>query len=331
MTTIRTAHVGLGPIGRQIVAAAAESGFAQPVAAVDIALDVAGKSLGEIMGDARLSPVTVQGDLADGLAAARDAGAQVLILATGSELPRIAPQITAALEAGLNVVSTSEQLTWPWLKHPALADELDTAAQRAGMTVVGTGINPGFLLDLLPLLLCRPCQKVQQVTAKRIVDVSARRVQLQRKVGSGLSPEEYRVLAAQGAIGHVGLGESAALLAAGLGWEYEDVYETIEPVVATAACGTAEFPIAPGQVMGSHQVARVSTDRGHTIELICRMTHGEPNPRDEIIVHGDPHVQMRIEGGIFGDTATAGCTVNILRQVVRAPAGLLTVKDLPVA
>jgi hypothetical protein len=330
MTTIRTAHAGLGPIGLQIVAAAADSGFAQPVAAVDIAPDVAGRSLGEVMGDARLNAVTVQGDFAEGLQGAKEGGAQVLILATGSQLPRIADQITAAVEAGLNVVSTSEELTWPWLRNPALADELDAVARRAGVSVVGTGINPGFLLDLLPLLLCRPCRRVQRVTAKRIVNVSARRAQLQKKVGSGLSPEEYRTLAAQGAIGHVGLGESAAFLAAGLGWRHDDVYETIEPVVATTACGTAEFPIAPGQVMGSHQVARVSTDEGHTIELICRMTHGEPDPRDEVIVDGDPHVQMRIEGGIFGDTATAGCTVNILQQVVKAPAGLLTVKDLPV-
>ena len=328
---IKTVHAGLGPIGLQIIHATLEGGVGEPVAAADVAPELAGRSLAEITGDPDAPEVTVAADLEAALAVGVAAGAHVLVLATGSRLPAIADQIDAAIRHGLNLVSTSEELTWPWLRHRDLADGIDAAAREAGVTVVGTGVNPGFLLDLLPLLLCRPCQPVRKVTAKRIVNVSARRPQLQKKVGSGLDPETYRTLADRGEVGHVGLGESAAMLAAGLGWPHDDVYEFIEPVVAKQATGTEEYPVAPGQVAGSHQIARIATDDCRIIELICRMTHGEPDPRDEIIIDGDPWVRMRIEGGIFGDTATAGCTANILRQVVEARPGLLTVKDLPVA
>ncbi len=328
---IRTAHVGLGPIGLQIARATIDGGQGTPVAAVDVSADLIGRPLGELTGCKGAPDVRVAAELESSLAAAAAAGAQLAVVATGSRLPAVCDQIRCAVRHGLNVVSTSEELTWPWLRHPGLAVELDREAQHHGVTIVGTGINPGFLLDLLPLLLCRPCQVVERVTAKRIVNVSLRRAQLQRKVGSGLDPARYRELAAEGKMGHVGLGESAAMLAAGLGWDYDDVDEGIEPVVAQHPVRTDHVSIEPGQVMGSHQTARIATDQGKTIELICRMTHGETDPRDEIIVDGDPWVRMRIDGGIFGDTATAGCTVNVFRQAVAARPGLLTVKDLPVA
>jgi 4-hydroxy-tetrahydrodipicolinate reductase len=326
MAAIRTVHAGLGPIGIRIAQAAVDSGLVEVMGAADIAPELVGRAVGEVIGRS-CGTATVSGGLAEALAGC---DAQVLVLSTGSKMPDITDQVLAAVEAGVNVVSTAEELTWPWLRHPDLADRVAQAAAANGVTVVGTGINPGFLLDVLPLFLCRPCQAVNRVTAKRVVNVSLRRPQLQKKIGSAMDPAEYRALAAQGKLGHVGLGESAALLAAGLGWSYEKMTETIEPVIAEAATGTEHFPIQPGQVMGSHQTCTVDAGDGHGIELICRMTHGEPDPRDEVIVDGDPPVTLRIDGGIFGDSATAGCVVNILRGVVEARPGLLTVKDLPV-
>lgn len=332
MEKVRTIHVGLGPIGRQIAQATLERGVAQPVAAADVAPDIAGRPLEEVLETPGSGAFAVSDSLGEAIAAAEAAGgADALILATGSKIPAIMGQILAAIAGKLNVVSTSEELTFPWLRHADRAREIDSEAKRRGVTVVGTGINPGFLLDLLPILLCRPCRTVRSVTARRIVNVSLRRPQLQKKIGSGMSEEEYLALAADGAVGHVGLGESAAMLAAGLRWTYDSIQESIVPVIAQEACGTEHFAIQPGQVMGSHQVARISTREGKSIELVCRMTHGEPDPRDEVIIDGEPPVHLRIEGGIFGDTATAGCTVNILRQTVAAAPGLLTVKDLPVA
>ncbi len=329
---IRTIHAGLGPIGLQIVRASVDEQTSQPVAAVDINPELVGKRLGEVTDRQQLNAVAVEADLESTLRRVKAAGgAEVLVLATGSKIPSIANQIMTAIEHGLNVVSTSEELNWPWLRHPELAEDIAKAARQYGVTVVGTGINPGFLLDLLPLLLCRPCQGIEKVTARRIVNVSLRRRQLQKKIGSGLTPEEYRALAAEGKVGHVGLGESAAMLAAGLGWEFDSVDESIEPVIAKEKTGTEYFDIEPGQVMGSHQVAQIASRNGKVVELICRMTHGEPDPRDEVVIEGEPPVKMRIDHGIFGDTATAGCTVNIVRRVVAAGPGLLTVKDLPVA
>lgn len=325
MAAIRTLHAGLGPIGIRTAQAAVDEGIAQIVAAADVNPALVGRPVSEIIGR-ECGAAEVFGSIAEALAG-RDA--QVMVLSTGSKIPDILDQVLAAVEAGVNVVSTAEELTWPWLRHPALADQIAAAAEAHGVTVVGTGINPGFLLDLLPLLLLRPCQQVRRVTARRIVNVSLRRPQLQKKIGSAMDPEEYRALAAQEKLGHVGLGESAALLAAGLGWPYANMTETIEPVIATEATGTEYFPIAPGKVMGSHQTCTVDAGEGRMVELVCRMTHGEPDPRDEVIIDAEPPVKMRIDGGIFGDTATAGCVVNILRGVVEARPGLLTVKDLP--
>jgi len=328
MSLPRTLHAGLGPIGMQILRASVDEATSQPVAAVDINPQLVGVDLGRAADRPGVGEITITDDLERALG---DTQADCVVLATGSRIPDIAPQVLAAVAVGSNVVSTCEELTWPWLRHPGPADEIDRAARDSGVTVVGTGINPGFLLDLLPLLLCRPCQSVRKITARRIVDVSLRRAQLQKKVGSGLEPEAYRELAAREKVGHVGLAESAALLASGLGWRFDGFRQTSKPVIAEHRTGTEHFDIAPGQVMGSHQECRIDAEGGKVVELICHMAHGEPDPRDEVIVDADPPVHMRIEGGIFGDTATAGCTVNILKQVVRARPGLLTVKDLPVA
>ncbi|NSW58504.1 MAG: dihydrodipicolinate reductase [Armatimonadetes bacterium] len=329
---IRSIHTGLGPIGLQILAATVDERIARPVAAADIDPKLCGCPLGQVLIRPELDAVFVRPDLESAITDAENGeGADVVVLATGSFLPDIADQILLCVDRGLNVVSTSEQLNWPWLRSPDLADEIDARAKDRGVTVVGTGINPGLLLDLLPLLLCRPSLNIRRVTARRIVNVSLRRPQLQRKVGSAMSPEEYRQLADQGLVGHVGLAESAAMLAAGLGWAPVSVDETIAPVIATEQTGTEHFTIEPGQVMGSHQEARVAGPDGKEIHLVCRMTHGEADPRDEIEIDGDPPVNMRIENGIFGDTATAGCTAKILRLTVEAKPGLLTVKDLPVA
>jgi 4-hydroxy-tetrahydrodipicolinate reductase len=252
--------------------------------------------------------------------------ADMALHSTASRLPQIVDQLREIIELGLDCISTAEELTWPWLNHPALAEELDALAQERGVRVLGTGINPGFVMDLLPLLLTAPCRRVERIVARRIVDTATRRPQLQQKTGLGLTESEYRERAERGAIGHVGLRESAALLAAGLGWAPEAIDETIEPVIAGEGGGSP----AP-QVRGSRQTATAWVGGSECLRLELGMYAGAPDPRDEIAITGAPSFTVRIAGGIPGDEATPACVLNAIPPLLASMPGLLTLKDVPVS
>ncbi len=326
---MNTLHIGLGTIGQEIVKAALKRRVTEPVGGVDPLW--AGKTLADVPALAahNVPAAPIFCSLAEALASLQPDAA---IVATVSTVESIAKDLFALIAAGVNVVSTCENLSYPWLKTPELARQLDEAARQAGVTIVGTGVNPGFVLDALPVFLTRPCETVRQVRAVRVVDTAQRRRQLQLKTGAGLTEAEFRARAQAGQLGHVGLSESAALIARGLGWEVtpEHIHETIEPVLRPTTVQTDYVTAGPELCKGQFQRVTVQAEEGRSIILELTMELGAAEQYDEIFIEGEPNVHVRIEGGLFGDTATAGCTVNILRQVWQAPPGLLTVLDLPV-
>lgn len=321
---IRTVHIGLGTIGRDIVKTAILSGKAHPVAAVDPLY--AGQNLGRVPEVPEIT-APVYHDLSDALAASPE----VAVISTFSKVEAIADDLRQLISAGVNVVSTCENLSYPWLKSPALAEELDQAAREAGVTIVGTGVNPGFVLDCLPVMLCRPCETVRRVSATRVVNTSLRRKQLQLKTGAGMVREDFESKAEASLLGHVGLAESACLIARGLGWkvDHRNLEESIEPVINDRRVQTEHVVSEPHQAKGQLQNVIVRGEHGREIRLTLKMELGATEEYDEIVIEGDPSVTARIIGGIFGDSATVGCTVNIIRQVLMARPGLLTVLDLP--
>ena len=146
--------------------------------------------------------VVVQSDL-EGALASHDA--DVVALCTGSTLPGIKSQLEAILAARLPIVSTTEELSFPQFSNEALTEELDKLARDAGVAVVGTGVNPGFAMDTLPVVLSAPCERVDSVTVDRIQDASVRRIPFQQKIGAGLEPDDFRQKADRLEIRHVGL------------------------------------------------------------------------------------------------------------------------------
>ncbi len=319
---IRTIHVGLGTIGQAILRATVSSGIATPVAGVDPAH--AGERLAAFTGGP--SEAVVQPDLA----AALGHPADVAIVSTASAVPDLMATLRPLIASGCNVVSTCEKLCYPWLETPELATEIDDLAHRHGVTVVGTGINPGFLLDALPVFLRRPVVSVRAVRATRTVNTARRRRQLQEKTGAGLAPEEFARKAAEGSIGHVGLAESAALVCRGLGWPVPETIDVrLEPVIADQPVMSEIGTVEAGMVRGQVQTVQLAGPEGQSLSLRLLMALGETDEADEILIDGDPPVHARLIGGVFGDTATAGCTANIIPQVVAARPGLLTVLDLP--
>jgi hypothetical protein len=322
---IRVVCYGLGPIGLEIARLALARPGIQIVGAVDVDQAKVGRDLGELLGGTAIG-VTVSADAAATLSAARP---QLALHATGSTLTRVATQLLAIAEAGVNVVSTCEELAYPWTAQPQLAAELDAAARRAGVTLLGTGVNPGYAMDALPLTLTAPCATVRAVRVLRVVDAGKRRGPLQRKVGAGLTSEAFGAGVRDGTIRHVGLPESLHMLATSLGWNLDRRDDTIEPVIAERPIVTEFVRVEPGQVAGVRQVARGFIGGREALNLELRMYVGAPDPQDTVEIDGDPPVRMTIAGGLHGDIATAAIVVNAVPSVIRAAPGLASMADAP--
>ncbi len=315
---IRTLLFGVGAVGVGLGRVAAGRGELALVGAVDSAPDKAGRPLFEALGiapPAGADQPTIEADAESALATARP---EVVLHATGSYLPDVMRQLTACGRASANVISTCEELSYPWQRHPELAGQLDGEAKAHGVSVVGTGVNPGFVMDTLAAALSGVCQRVERVRVARIVDVATRRPQLQRKVGMGLRIREFEARVATGRFGHVGLKESCWLLAEGLGWRLDTLEESVEPVVGR-----------DGNAASMRQTATGALHGRTVIDALVQMSAGAERPRDEIEIEGAPPVRMVIEGGIQGDLATAAVVVNAVSRVVAHPAGLVTMLDLP--
>jgi 2,4-diaminopentanoate dehydrogenase len=325
---IRVVQFGVGPIGASIVRLMRQKSDLEIVGAIDKDPAKAGHDLGEIVGAA---------DAPWGVGVSADSGAvlekpvDVVVHTTSSYLASVTDQLLECLAAGCCVVSTCEELAYPFRKHPHLAAKLDSAAKDEGVALVGTGVNPGFVLDKLVLTLSAVCQRVDSARAVRVVDASKRRLPLQKKIGAGMTPEEFRAQVDAGVIKHHGLPESVAMVADGLGFEIEDIRETIEPVIAQEDIRTEFLEVRAGQVAGVHQIARGTGDGEERVFLELQMYVGAKEPADTIELKGEPNLSLIVPGGTHGDVATAAIAVNAIPAIVAAPAGLRTSRDLPLA
>jgi len=324
---IRVVQFGVGPIGASIARLAREKASIEIVGAIDRDPAKAGRDLGEVAG----APDAPWGVAISGRApAALDQPVDVVLHATSSDLEGVMDELLACISAGCCVVSTCEELAYPFRKHPGLAAKLDAAAKEEGVAIVGAGVNPGFVMDKLVLTLSALSQRVDAARAVRVVDAAKRRLPLLRKIGAGIAPEEFRKQAA-GAIKHHGLPESVALIADGLGFKLDDISETIEPVIAEEAVKTEFLEVAPGQVAGVRQIARGIAGGKEKILLELRMYAGAKRPADTVELKGEPDISLTIPGGAHGDIATAAVVVNAIPAILAAHAGLRTIRDLSLA
>ncbi len=323
---IRIIQYGIGPIGASIVRLMRQKSSLEIVGAIDTDAKKVGRDLGEVVGapDAPWG-VLVSADATSVLAKPAD----VVVHSTSSYLTSVMDQLLACLGAGLCIVSTCEELAYPFRKHPQLSKTLDDAAKEEGVALLGTGVNPGFVMDKLPLTLSAVSQRVEWVSAVRIVDASKRRLPLQKKIGAGMTPDEFRAQVAAGVIKHHGLPESIAMVADGLGFSLDDISETIEPMIAEEVVKTEFLEVAPGQVAGVHQVARGTAAGKEKIFMELKMYVGAQNPVDTVVLKGDPNLTLTIPGGTHGDVATAAVVVNAIPSILAAKAGLQTSRDLP--
>ena len=324
--SVRVAQLGLGPIGQACVRVLAEKPGVELVGGLDLDPERVGRDLGELCGAGRsLGPVRDDAEAA--LAAWRP---DVVLHTTQSFLDRVEAQIATVVAAGAHVVSSTEELFYPLPRDRDFCARVDALAARHGVAVVGTGVNPGFAMDVLPLTLSSVCVRVESIDVRRVVDASRRRLPLRRKIGAGLTAEEFGEKKAAGGFGHIGLDESARAVAGTLGWPVDRLEGSLDPVIAERRVETEGLTVEPGRVAGQRQVLTVESGGRQRLRLELQMYVGAPDPEDRVTIEGDPGIVSRIEGGIFGDTATVATLVNAVPRIAVARPGLRTMMELGV-
>jgi hypothetical protein len=324
--SIGAIQYGLGPIGQAIVKDLWKKTGIQVVGAVDIDERKVGKDLGDVVGlDTQLG-VCVSSNPRELLSNER---AQLVVLSTVSSITECYPQIETIVEAHKYLISTCEELAYPWLTHPNLSEKIDDLAKKNNVAVLGTGVNPGFAMDYLPIVVSGICRDVKRIKVFRIQDASLRRLPFQRKIGAGLTGEEFDRRQREKRIRHVGLTESIHMIAHGFGWKLDQTDDEIFPVLAEGAVETQFIKVPEGDVKGMRQVGRGLNNGEEKIILEMIMSLGQENPRDVIEIDGTPNVRLVFEGGIHGDIATAAVVVNSIPRLLQLSPGLKTMLDMP--
>ncbi len=326
MKKIRLMQVGIGPIGQKVVNYLLQREGLEIVAAVDPAPDKAGKDLGRLCGLDQDLGVIVSDTLEAAVATARP---DVAILTTVSSFEQCAVQAADIARLGIHVVSTCEEMSFPWQTAPQTASTLDETARKHKVSVLGTGVNPGFLMDYLPTAMTAVCQNVERIKVSRHQDATFRRIPFQQKIGAGLTPEEFEKKKKTGTLRHVGLRESIHMIAASLGWQLDKTEDILSPVIAEQEISTGYKPIKAGMAAGVRQIGKgwVGGDELITLEFIAAV--GQPDPADTIEIKGTPDITSTIPGGVNGDVATCAITVNAIKSVMNAAPGLRTMTDVP--
>lgn len=288
-----------------------------------------GKPVGELIG--RPCDIAMTTDFEAVLAQKPD----VVCINTQSNLDEIEPQIVPAVKAGCNVICIAEKLAYPWASDPGRADFFDRLARENDVTILGTGINPGFVLDALVVMWSSVCLRVDGIEASRVNDLSPFGPTVMKGQGVGTTVAEFEKGVADGAIvGHIGFPESIMLIGKALGWEIDLIEETREPIVTAVERSTRWVHVAPGDVAGCRHVGKGYSEGELKIHLIHpQQIHPHlagQETGDYIRIHGEPTVDMQntpeIPGG-KGTFASAGNYIPLMRD---APSGMKTVIDLPI-
>ncbi len=325
MGVTRVFHVGLGPIGVAIARQIATRPGVRSIAAVDTDPLKGGRDLGELAGLEKRLGVSVRDNLSD---AVRKARPDIAVVCTSSSLEGVMADLETLLAFRIPVVSTTEELAYPWQSHPRHARRLDTLARKARVPVLATGVNPGFVMDALPIMLTAACEHVDRITVLRVQDAGMRRLPFQHKVGVGLTPAAFARQVTAGSIRHIGFRQSMAMIADACGWRLDRVTDEVAPQLATETIHGEHLSVAPGHVCGIVQEAVGYRSGEPIVRLRLEAYLGAPETYDSIEIEGIPRLTMTLAGGLHGDIATASIVVNSIPHVLAAAPGLRTMRDL---
>jgi 4-hydroxy-tetrahydrodipicolinate reductase len=329
---IRVLVLGTGQMGSAIARLLLDKPGLQLAGACGKRPERAGTDLGLAIGLGRHLGLPIHADLETAVSASRP---QVAIQATCSRLLDAAGEIETLVQRGVHVVSIAEEMAYPACASAPLAERLHRLAVAHGVSVIGTGINPGFVLDVLVVTLSAVCAEVDSITATRVNDLAPYGPTVLRSQGVGLMPEAFREGLARGSVtGHIGFEQSIHMIADGLGCEIERIDQTREPIVSRVHRATPYVTVEPGHVAGCRHTA-VGYRRGAPFitldhpQQVCPELEGVATG-DAIEIRGRPGVRLSGSPEIPGGAGTAALAVNVIPRVLAAPPGLHTMLDLPV-
>lgn len=331
MRPIHVLQWGLGAMGGGMARLMLEKSGLEIVAAVDGRPDYVGKDLGDVLGIGKRLGVAVTDQPEQVLK--RD-NVDIVVLATTSWMREQMPDLRKILGAGLNCVTIAEEMSDPEAQNPALAQEIDELAKANGVSVLGTGVNPGFVLDLLVVTLSGGCHTVERIEASRVNDLSPYGPTVMKSQGVGTSPEAFAAGVADGSIvGHVGFPESIHMISEALGLGVDRIVESREPIISTIYRETQHVKVKPGMVAGCAHIGIGYRGDQEVVKLIHpqQIHPGLENQAtgDYIHIFGKPEIHMAIQPEIAGGLATIGVAVNMIPHVVAATPGLKRMIDLP--
>ena len=319
-------HFGVGPVGSAVALQIAHRHGFKSVGAIDVDPTKVGRDLGDVAGLSKRLDIKVSKDADKALKSAKP---DVVVLCTSSSLKKVMPQIETILKAKLPIVSTTEELAYPGYTQIRLARQIHNWAKKAKVAVLGTGVNPGFVMDSLPILLTAACERVDRISVTRIQDARVRRLPFQQKIGAGLTTEQFQKKIEDGTVRHVGFTESVAMIADAMGWTLDRITDDVQPKLASVTISSEFLAVDPGYVCGVVQDGVGYRKGDPVIRLHMEAYLGAPESYETIEIEGTPRLSIRIAGGIHGDIATASLVVNSIPRVLEAAPGLHTMRDLP--
>jgi 2,4-diaminopentanoate dehydrogenase len=323
---IRVLAVGLGPIGCAVVRQVAIRPGFRLVGGVDVDPAKLGHDMGRIAGMSRPLRMKVSADLR---AACRKARPDIAVLCTSSSLRKGMPVLEELLQCGVPVVSTMEELAYPAKVNRPLARRINLLAEKAGVAVLGTGVNPGFAMDALPIALTAVCERVDRIEVQRVQDARIRRLPFQQKIGAGLTKQEFARKLAAGTVRHVGFTESIQMIGDAMGWKLTRITDVVRPALASKDVASDWLKAGKGRVSGIIQEGIGYVGRVRKVRLYLEARLGAPESFDSILIEGSPRIFSKVQGGIHGDVATASITVNSIAHVLTAAPGLRSMRDMP--
>jgi 4-hydroxy-tetrahydrodipicolinate reductase len=319
-------HVGLGPIGAAVVRQMAARKGLKIVGAVDIDPMKAGRDLGEVAGLRRALKIKVTSDARKAVKAGKP---DVAVLCTSSSLKKVFPQIESLLKLKVPIVSTTEELSYPTKSNLRYARAVHQLAKKAKVAVLSTGVNPGFVMDALPIMLTGVCERVDAIRVDRVQDARVRRLPFQQKIGAGLTREQFQKKVDDGSVRHVGLAESVSMIADALGWKLDRITDEIQPKMATGTVASEFLAVDAGYVCGIVQDGIGYRNGVPVVTLHMEAYLGAPESYDSVEITGSPAIRSKVAGGVHGDIATASIVVNSLPKILEVAPGLHTMRDMP--
>jgi 4-hydroxy-tetrahydrodipicolinate reductase len=325
MGRLKFIQYGMGPIGSRIAEYLLERDGVELAAAIDIDPGKTGCEVAALLTGGAPVGIRVSGDAERTLA---ETDADIVVLSTLSSFARLEEQLRLCIKHGKNVISSCEEMAYPWEENNTLAASLDQAAKEAGVTLLSTGVNPGFSMDALPLFMTSVCRRVEAIHIVRHQDAALRRLPFQQKIGAGLPLDEFREKVKARHIRHVGFTESIQMIAKAFGWQLDRIEDVVEPMVADRTLESSGLKVVRGAAAGVRQKATGYLNGKAVINIELQACLGHPRPKDSIRIEGEPSLYSEVAGGFPGDVATCAMVANAVPAVLCAAPGLKTMIDV---